>query len=164
MITQSRLKELLHYDPDTGVLTWLVGRGGVRAGAIAGAPNPPNGYLRVRLDGKSYYAQRLACLYIHGELPTSGMDHINGIRDDNRWVNLREATLAQNHQNRAIGGRNTSGFQGVSWYKASRKWVASIVKDRRKIHLGRYDTPEAAGSAYLVAKAKFHTFNPEVRA
>ncbi len=162
MLTQSRLKELLRYDPDTGVFTWAVRRHGVRIGDVAGGVDF-YGYLCIKIDGRLYKAHRLAWLYVYGKWPADQMDHINGVCDDNRLRNLREATHAQNEQNRALNANNVSGYPGVSWHKRDRKWQSQIGFEGRGKHLGYFDDPESAYAAYLSAKAKLHTFHPTVR-
>ena len=162
MITQERLKELLDYNPETGLFTWLVSKGTRREDGIAGSLHP-EGYWQIGIDGKLYKAHRLAWLYMTGEWPKDQIDHINGIRDNNRFINLREATQAENHQNRALNANNVSGYPGVSWHKRDCKWQGHITLDGKQKHLGYFDTPEVAHSAYLAAKAELHTFNPTVR-
>lgn len=94
MLTQSRLKELLHYDPDIGVFTWLVAAcGGGSAGDVAGSPNV-KGHLSVSIDGKSYRSHRLAWLYMTGGFPVDRLVRVNGVKIDNRFSNLREAANA----------------------------------------------------------------------
>lgn len=163
-LTQSRLNELLHYDPDTGVFTWLaaVARS-VKIGDVAGWAED-DGYLRISVGGKQYLAHRLAFLYMTGDWPKDQVDHRNGIRDDNRWDNLREATHAENGQNVALSRRNKSGFIGVCWNRQKGKWVAGIRIAGRLKHLGYFTSPEAAHVAYLAAKADLHTFQPAPRA
>lgn len=162
MFTQSHLKELLHYDPETGVFTWAVSRSGVRIGDVAGCLKR-NGYRYIGVDGRDYLAHRLAWLYMTGLWPADQIDHINGVKDDNRLVNLREATHLQNHQNRALDVKNTSGFLGVSWHRVTEKWRAYISVGGQQKHLGLFTRPEDAYAAHLTAKAELHTFNPEVR-
>ncbi len=164
MLTQSRLKELLHYDPETGGFTWLLRTSNrIRVGGIAGCARR-DGYRIIRIDGKNHMAHRLAWLYVHGDQPPAETDHINGLRADNRIANLREATKFENQQNRAIHRRNTSGFPGVSWNKEVGKWQAHIRLESRSKYLGLFEMPEDAHSAYLKAKAELHTFCPTVRA
>lgn len=162
MLTQMRLKELLLYDPETGVFTWLSKPNrSIRMGDVAGCM--ASGYRQIKIDGRLYRAHRLAWLYVHGKWPADQIDHINGVRDDNRIVNLREATQSQNQQNRTANANNTSGFPGVCWSKQKRKWRSQIKLASRNKYLGIFDTPVAAHAAYLAAKAELHTFQPITR-
>lgn len=161
MITQERLKELLDYDPGTGVFTWRIGRGfRAKAGSVAGRVNK-RGYWEVSVDHKRYRSHRLAWLYIYGELPPNQIDHINRIRTDNRISNLRLATIPENNQNQGKRRDNTSGVIGVYWDKKNGKWKAQISLNGRVMSLGRYETIEEATTARVAAKAKLHTFHPE---
>jgi hypothetical protein len=153
VITAERLRELLAYDPTSGGFAWRVDRGGLaKAGQIAGSRNGI-GYVNIRVDGRDYSAHRLAWLHVTGAWPAGQIDHINGVRDDNRIANLREATNAQNQWNRAHQG-SVSGFKGVKWCKIQRKWRAELRKDGRKIHLGRFATAEEAHAAYCAAASE----------
>ena len=162
MLTQSRLKELLHYSPETGDFTWLVQRGRVKIGDIAGSLHW-TGYRITQIAEKEYSAHRLAFFYMTGAWPADQVDHKNGVRHDNRWDNLRQATHAENHQNGAVRSNNKSGFMGVSWNVKRRKWQAHITFARRIKFLGRFTTPEDAYAAYLAAKANLHPFQPVPR-
>lgn len=159
MLTAERARELLNYDPETGVLTWKGGRRGVRVGSIAGTPNT-RGYLTVGVDRRRYFAHRLAWLIATGEWPAEHLDHINGIPVDNRLANLREATNAQNQYNQKMANTNTSGFKGVTWHRQRCKWVAYARHSKQQIHLGCFDTPEQASVAYEFfceqARGEFH--------
>lgn len=164
MITQELLQELLDYDPDTGVFTWLRRPGNDRctnswnaryAGNRAGLVNA-RGYRMIRIGGPQYRAHRLAWLYVHGEWPADQIDHINGVSDDNRIANLREATNSENCRNKGKMPNNTSGFKGVYWNKNTRKWLAGIRVSLKFIPLGYYDCPKEAAAAYAVAAAKYH--------
>ena len=160
MPTQERLKELLSYDQNTGVFVWLAQTSSrAKIGDIAGTLMAI-GYRLIGIDGKLYRAHRLAWFYMTGDWPVAGMDHINGVKDDNRWDNLREATQAENSQNMAIRSDNTSGYMGVCWDRRKGKWQAQIKVAGRNKHLGYFDMPEAAHAAYLAAKAEIHTFQP----
>ena len=163
MLTAERLRELLDYDPETGVFTRLVRRGGnalvgSRAGAVCS-----NGYRYLMVDGTSHCEHRLVWLHVHGVWPTDHLDHVNGVKCDNRIANLRECTHAENHQNLGVRRCNTSGHPGVSWYKAKGKWQAYINTGGERKHLGYFDTAEEAGAAYLEAKKQFHKFQPALR-
>jgi hypothetical protein len=147
MLTQQRLKELLHYDPVTGVIT--------RNGKSAGFRND-RGYIIIKVDGYSYKAHRLAWLYMTGGLTAKEIDHINGVTDDNRWNNLRDAEHCENSRNRKLNKDNKSGFKGVYWLKKQQRWRAVITFDQKKIHLGCYDDPKEAHEAYCIAAKKYH--------
>ena len=163
-LTQARLKEMLHFDPNSGIFTWLVDRPPkVSAGQIAGTTKGTKGYRLIVIDSDTFRAHRLAWLYVTGTFPKSQIDHINGNRDDNRLTNLREATSAENRQNNGMYRSNTSGFAGVTWHVARKKWRSQIQVDGKNMGLGYFDTPDAAQLAYLEAKAKFHSFSPVPR-
>ena len=163
-VTQERLKEALHYDPETGIFTRLVRTtNSVRIGDVAGTLHH-TGYRRIWFDEKNYLSHRLAWLYMMGEWPQADIDHVNGVRDDNRFVNLREATGSQNQHNRKLNHNNACGYMGVSWYKVTRKWRAHIMVAVRTKHLGYFTSPEDAYAAYCAAKSQLHEFNPIVRA
>ena len=113
MLTQERLKELVHYNPDTGVFTYRQ-QTNPRAlvGQVIGSVQR-SGHLRMQLDKKSYQLHQLAFLYMQGILPNE-VDHRNNIPDDNRWDNLRVATHQQNCFNSSMRKDNTSGHKGIS--------------------------------------------------
>jgi len=159
---QATLKELLHYDPETGVFTWNVDRQRVKAGSEAGQVKV-DGYRHIKISGKVFRAHRLAFLYITGAWPDQEVDHINGEKLDNRWCNLRDVSRKTNEQNaRKPMHHNKSGFLGVSPYKHKHrpnrkpKWKAQIRFNGKKKHIGYYDTPEEAHDAYLKAKRELH--------
>lgn len=153
MLTQERLKELLDYNPETGVFVWRVSKGTRKAGRVAGAVNI-TGYVDIAIDGKKHRAHRLAWLYTYGCWPNKDIDHINRIRTDNRIENLRDTD--KNEWNRDKQVNNTSGYTGVSWHKWTKKWIAKIKVYGKNTHLGLFDTPEAANAAYMAAKEKLH--------
>lgn len=162
-ITQNELKELLHYDPETGVFTWKVDRGSrYKAGSRAGSVGS-YGYREIRLSNKLYKEHRLVWLYVYGVWPEFELDHINGVTGDNRLCNLREATSLENKQNASIRSDNTSGHTGVCWHKRARKWMAYIAVNNKIKYLGLHKTIDEAKEAYLKAKEELHTFNPTVR-
>lgn len=164
MLTQARLKELLHYNPDTGVFTRLVATSNfIKVGDIAGASHN-RGYICISVHSKPYLAHRLAWLYMTGQFPSKQIDHVNGVRNDNRFINLRQCTQYENDQNRVSRKNTTSKYIGVSWNNERRKWRATININGKQKHLGRFETEEEALSAYIEAKAKIHTFNPVARA
>lgn len=154
-----RMRELLAYDPETGVLRWRIARGGnAKAGSIAGSLDS-HGYGQIKLAGQCHRAHRVAWCLFYGAWPTAEIDHVNGIRNDNRIANLRETTSAQNKQNlRGAHRDNKSGYLGVCYRHKRNLWTAQIQAEGRLRHLGFFATPEAASQAYLAAKAKLHPF------
>jgi hypothetical protein len=153
-LTADRLRELVHYDPQTGEFTWVKKRRRCSVGKRAGC-TMKNGYRTIRVDDTLYLAHRLAWLYVTGDWPTDQIDHINGVRNDNRFENLRKATNLQNAHNRKYT-RNKSGFQGVR--KENSKWLAEIKVDYKPVRLGLFNTPEEAHAAYCEAKKRHHSF------
>lgn len=162
-LTQEQLKELLHYNPETGVFTWLskVSKK-VVVGSRAGTSRP-NGYRLVGLLGTKYHEHHLAILYTEGTWPELEVDHINGVPSDNRIANLRRCSRAENHQNRKLSTHNESGMQGVSWHKLRRQWRSCIQGSGKQHHLGLFTTKDEAYAAYLTAKASLHLFQPTPR-
>ena len=157
MITQAELKELLNYDQETGIFTWSIKpRRGINIGDIAGSKRKHDGYVAIRIQGKQYYAHKLAWLYVHNVWSTQEIDHINRIRDDNRLSNLRELSPALNSQNRNKKITNTSGYTGVYWCKNSKKWKSQISYNSIRKHLGSFNNIKDAYEAYLIAKEQYH--------
>jgi hypothetical protein len=154
ILTQARLKELLHYCPDSGLFTWMASRGSIKKGCVSGTAHS-EGYINIGVDGSRYFAHRLAFLYMVGVMPKEDVDHINHSRDDNRWGNLRGATRADNSKNSSISKSSTSGISGVSWHKASAKWRAHIRVDGKQKHLGSYGSLTTAGLARKKAERKY---------
>jgi len=123
ILTQDRLKELLHYCPDTGIFTWKVKYSRcLNIGDIAGCLDKSNGYIKIGIDKKAYRAHRLAFLYMDGALPPRHVDHVNRIRNDNRWDNIRHATPMDNMKNR----KGNNAFVGVHFNKKCKKWRAMM--------------------------------------
>jgi hypothetical protein len=151
----AKLKEYLCYNPETGVFSCIKPSGKRKVGDRVGVVN--DGYLQIGFARYRDRAHRLAWLYAHGEMPKV-IDHINGNRLDNRLCNLRNVTQQENVQNyRVVPKHNSTGYLGVSYYKAGRKFSACVSNNYKKIHLGYFDDPEIAHQAYLAAKRKLHT-------
>ena len=157
MIDLATLKRLLKYDPATGVFTWLVWRpNGVKAGDVAGFIES-NGYRVISLYRKFYKAHRLAWFYMTGEWPKNELDHVNGVRTDNRLANLRAADRSLNKQNMRKARRdNRTGLLGV--YEQNGRFRAGIKVrgEKRRRHLGTFATAQDAHVAYLAAKRALH--------
>ena len=125
-LTAERLHEVLHYDPDTGVWIWRISTGRrVRAGSRAGNKKKRHGW-RIGIDGCYYPGARLAFLYVTGQWPPHLVDHIDRDPTNDRWSNLRAATLSQNRANSGLSRHNRSGVKGVYWYQRDRRWVVDI--------------------------------------
>lgn len=154
--TLERLYQMVSYNPETGIFTWLINRrGATKAGSLVGS-DKGNGYLDTRIDGKKCLLHRLAWFYVHGEWPKGHIDHINHITTDNRIANLRDVTRSLNLQNQIRPmSRNKSGYLGVSKHGPS--YRAQILAGGKRMIIGVYPTPELAHEAYLIAKRKMHS-------
>lgn len=149
-VTQAELKAIFHYDPETGLFTRIKKHRYPVVGRIK------NGYVEMRIKRKSYAAHRLAWLYVYGSFPADTIDHINADKADNRIINLREASEAQNTHCRGLSKNNISGFKGVCFHKRDKCWVASIKTNYKQINLGSFNDPQLAAHAYN--KAAFAIF------
>lgn len=153
MLTQEHLKEWLYYNPHLGIFVWRKNKGTrAKAGAIAGCQQG-HGYIDIIFDKVRYSAHRLAFFYMTGAFPERHTDHINGIRHDNRWCNLRAVTAFENHRNHRMSKNNTSGVTGVG--KIGDRWRAQIKHDYQIIHLGSFDTKEEAIECRLAANIEY---------
>lgn len=149
MVTVSRVKAVLIYDPDTGIFRWIdaiLHRKHPVAGSL-----DTKGYRRIEIDNKIYKAHRLAWLYVTGSWPAAEIDHKNGLRDDNRFCNLREATRAENNANASRLRTNRSGYKGVTAAYGGKRWTAKIWSNGSSKVLGVFDTKEGAHLAYCAA-------------
>lgn len=165
-LTSSRLRELIHYDDESGAFTWRVfrgGRGRSVAGSRAGTLHKVSGYRRICVEREKHYEHRLAFLYMTDAWPQVEVDHRDGKRANNRWKNLRGCTVAENAQNKPATGRGASKLVGASRVKGECKWSAYITASRVRKFLGYFTTPEDAHAAYLTAKSTLHKFQPELR-
>lgn len=159
-LTHQQIKALFDYDPLTGVVTRnkLVNHD-KRAKQVVGDLNSA-GYLSVWITPKRYQLHRVIWMWVHGVWPTKPIDHLNHVRTDNRLSNLREASQLENTHNRTKSKRNWSGFIGVYWYARKHKWHAQITANRKRYHLGYFNTPELASAAYQAAKRIHHPTAP----
>lgn len=143
----ARLSKELCYDPLTGIVT--------RNGVVIGTKHP-EGYLRASVAGRVMLLHRVCWFLGTGSWPDSQLDHINGIRADNRLSNLRLATHAENCRNARTPVTNTSGVRGVHWSKRCRKWEVFINHNGRQFHLGRFTDLEEAKKVRLDAELELH--------
>ena len=155
MPTQERLRHLLDYDPETGVFTWLVRRGRAAAGSVAGCVHS-EGYVRVKVDGATHVAHRLAWLFVYGEWPKQEIDHINRVKTDNRIANLRDVSRRENALNVGVFSNSTSGVTGVYWCKREGKWLTQITVFGRDQHLGYFADFNDAVAARHAAEMEVH--------
>lgn len=155
-ITQAELKTNLHYDPLTGYFTWLVAKGSrAKVGDVPKATS--EGYYCVRINGICYRQHRLAWLYMLGVFPPAGMDvdHIDGVRTNNSWINLRVCSRSANLMNSKTHLDNATGIKGVSYDKVRNKWSARVMV-AGKSTAQRYATKEAAEIAVIAMRNKLH--------
>lgn len=151
MLTQAELQSKLHYDPETGIFTWI------KLNKIAG--NLHYGYVSICINYKNYRAHRLAWLYVYGKWPKKYIDHINNIKNDNRLCNLREATNQQNLQNLIKPNRNNKvGFLGVIYRKERNNYIGQVFVNKKCYRTKSFKTAEEAHEAYLELKRKLHEF------
>lgn len=151
-LTAEELREIWHYDPDTGSFTW---RKPTKIGRPPGTKVNKRGYVTIMIRYKNYFAHRLAWLYMTGEWPKNRIDHINGVGSDNRFCNLRDVTVTVNAENQRRPRKdNGVGFLGVA--KNNKRFMAKIKVNGKFVYLGTFDTPEEAHAAYLEAKRQMH--------
>lgn len=158
MLTQTRLQELMHYDPETGVFTNIKARKKISVGSIAGY-TCWRGYVHMTIDRKPYLAHRLAWLYMTGKWPDFEIDHENHKRNDNRFTNLVEKTTAQNNKNLSLRRTNKSGVTGVRWSPHAKAWIARIHADGKEYSLGHFANKDEAVRVRKQAE-KQHGFHP----
>lgn len=155
-LTQDKLKEKLHYDPDTGVFIWVVPPApSVKLGDTAGCLDS-QGYIVIKWKDIQYKAHRLAFLYMTGAFPPEQTDHINGVRDDNRWENLRAVTCQENQRNRKLPKDNTSGVMGVTRRNKDKTWEVSIRIPGKRLYIGRFSDFSEAVCARKSAENKYN--------
>lgn len=155
-ISQAELKANLKYDKRTGVFTWKVQRGRANAGDVAGGVT--HGYVVIAICGTRYMAHRLAWLYETGNFPVNQIDHKNGIRNDNRFKNLRDVDVVTNAQNIGSTKRSmrSTGLLGAYVFKPRDCFVSYIRAGGKKINLGYFKSAQEAHRAYLRAKTDLH--------
>lgn len=155
------LRKRLRYEPETGKLFWLDYEGmppmwrSRWAGKEAFTYLVDKGYRVGKLDGVLFLAHRVAYAIHHGESPDDQIDHINGVKDDNRIGNLRVVSHQENHRNKPMRSDNTSGITGVVWDKTKRKWRAQIKMNGRGVTLGYFETLDEAAAVRKETSAKY---------
>lgn len=156
--TLSRLRELLTYSPESGVFTWNAthGDGAARVEAGDEAGHLSNrGYIVLCIDGTKLQAHRAAVFYMTGRWPRADVDHINGARTQNAWINLRQVTRSENNQNVIKARRDSShGLKGVR--QTNGIFWSTIQVNKVPHYLGTFLTAEACRAAYVEAKKRLH--------
>ena len=140
-LTHQRLLEVLHYNRKTGVFTWLLHRGpNARAGSVAGSLST-HGEIQIKIDGRLHLANRLAVYWVTGVWPEGKeVDHKDRNKQNNSWTNLRVCTSSQNSMNKGLIKTNTSGAKGVVWYEKLGKWNAFVMINKKRKHLGYFNS------------------------
>ena len=156
-LSQHELQSIFEYDPFTGTVFWKQGRSNMIKGSIAGCIHP-SGYKVVTVNSKTHKLHRIIWNMFVGPIPKGFyIDHINGNKIDNRIENLRLATNSQNQQNRPAPKNSSSGYRGVTWHKAAKKWMSRICCNGKRITIGLFETPEDAYKAYQREAKKLFT-------
>jgi len=154
-ISHTLLTSHLHYNTDTGLLTYKYNYYKAKEGDTAGWIDG-HGYRMIRIDRIVYAAHRLIWFYFHKEWPMGEIDHINGNRSDNRIANLRDVSASENRRNSSKRNDNTSGIPGVSRHTNVNKWRAEIWVNGKSLHLGLFDTKIQAAQARKEAEIKYN--------
>jgi hypothetical protein len=150
-ITHDRLRALINYDPESGLVTF------VADGSTAGYFDKSNGYWRLKLDGVRYYLHNLIWFWVTGVYPGyKEVDHHDTDRGNNKWVNLRKANPSLQQANRGAAKNNKLGVKGVSLCKATGRYRADIIVKGKRINLGRRETIEGAAELYAIAASQYY--------
>jgi hypothetical protein len=156
MITQKHLKSILYYSETDGNFFWKIKKSlRINIGDVAGKVSK-NGYIVIKIDGKEYKAHRLAWLYVYGLFPEKQIDHINGVRSDNRIKNIREASQSQNLLNTKKRVDNTTGYKNVYFNKHTKTWYIKCQIDGKRNTFGMFKTKEFAWDIYKNIARQFH--------
>lgn len=172
MLTQEYLKECLDYCPHTGLFAWKKrpkqhfermpdwqGWNNRYPGKLAGAVQDMKAcrtnYILICISDKLHKAHRLAWLYMHGTYPDNNIDHINGDGTDNRIVNLRDVTNAENHRNQRRPINNSSGTIGVCWHSYRKAWSSRINLNGKRVNLGYFDDINEAIATRKTAEVEY---------
>lgn len=156
-LTQKRLLSLVSYDKDSGHFTRIHNRTrtdlvGTKCGNVM-----LNGYIGIQIDGKLYLSHRLAFLYVLGRWPLNEVDHVNAVRSDNSWSNLRDATRTQNSQNTGKKrGLMLKGVELATDPRRRKRFAARICANGKRRSSGYFETEQEAHEAYCQAASSLH--------
>lgn len=154
-VTQEQLRELFTLDPDEGVFRYRVNRVRSKAGSVAGSIHH-KGWRSIMINQRRYQEHHLVWLYVHGEWPVHEIDHVNGVRDDNRLSNLREADAFQQVMNCARPRTNTSGVKNVHFDRLSCKFKVYVKCRGKRVFVGSFPTLHEASEAATNARDRLH--------
>ena len=154
-VTPERLKELLSYDPLTGIWTWRASGPGRRASGVAGCWLHKSGYVQIAVDGRLYLSHRLAWLYMTGAWPEYEVDHIDGVPGHDWWSNLRAATISQNRRNTRGHRDSLTGIRGVYWAAERGVYHAKIYLNGKLKFLGSFKDSSSAELARRSAELEY---------
>tara|TARA_R110000868_G_scaffold212233_1_gene462209 strand:- start:7 stop:516 length:510 start_codon:yes stop_codon:yes gene_type:complete len=156
ILTQEKLKTLLSYDPDTGILTWRKKFcRSIKVGSQVGTPTS-EGYVAFQIGGKKFYAHRAIWFFVHGVWPPEEIDHINHVRNDNRLCNLRLANRLENSHNTQKHEKNFSGHKGVVWHIRNKKWQVQMRFKGKAYYVGQFINLEEAIQARFQTETKLY--------
>jgi|SRR5579859_3771226 len=159
IVSYDTLHEFFTYDPNTGEIRNKSNRSNRSRAVELSGDFGDRGYQRVGINGKNFYGHRIAWCMMTGEWPDKFIDHIDGVKSNNKWSNLRLATKSQNGANIGKYSRNnggTSKYKGVFRSKGKRLWVASITKNGKITRIGCFHTEEEAHAAYVQKAQEVH--------
>lgn len=156
-LSHARLRAAVTYDPNSGRFfrDYPPSRRRPYAKTREVGFSTDKGYRHILVDGRRYIAHRLAWFWMTGNWPPDQVDHIDGNKANNAWVNLRQATNSQNQANTKTRRNNRAGLKGAHYLKASGKWTSRVKVNGSRYFLGLFDTPEQAHAAYAVAAGKY---------
>lgn len=157
--TLEDFRRAFQYDEKTGIITWKkrCGKSTISVGSVAGTVRPERGgHIEIKFMEKTYRAHRIAWFMTYGEWPKGILDHKNRNAADNRIENLRLATDQQSVFNRGVLKNNRLGIKGVSLFRTPTRILfhARIMKNKKSIHLGFFETLKEAEQARVNAERR----------
>lgn len=156
MLTYQKAISVLDYDSATGVLIWKSSPNTKIVPGRAAGSKGTNGYIRIKLSGKTYLGHRVAWLIYYGAWPVGQIDHIDGCRQNNAIANLRDSTPSQNQHNQALRKTNKSGVKGVSWNPDSEKWHVQVTLNGKVHNGGHFESLAEAATVAAALRNRLH--------
>lgn len=160
MLTQKKLKEILHYDSNSGLFIWKIRAAKrIKPGDIAGClfeSQSKKKYIRITISGKRYFVHNLAWLYVHGHFPDNEIDHADGNGTNNKIKNLSDVVRLENGKNKRLSVNNKSGHVGVHWHCRDKRWQAYIMVNKKSLYLGTFTDKNKAIEVRKAASIKYN--------